>query len=63
MSVQTCLIHGMPMHYDFRSGFEICDMCEAIEANGEMSASPSQSENDIAHTSNPTPRNTPWAEC
>ena len=31
----TCLIHGMPMRYDFRSGLDICDMCEAVEQNGD----------------------------
>ena len=28
MSQDVCLIHGKPLHYDKRSGFDICYECE-----------------------------------
>jgi len=28
MGNNTCLVHGTEMHYDMRSGLEICDLCE-----------------------------------
>ena len=28
--MNLCFVHGLPLHYDYRSGFELCPECEAI---------------------------------
>lgn len=32
---EYCLIHGTPLHYDMRSGFEICYQCERDKEENE----------------------------
>jgi len=28
--MNLCFVHGLPLHYDSRSGFEMCSKCEEI---------------------------------
>ena len=51
MSDDVCLIHGSPMRYDFRSGLELCPLCET-EEELRKSLIPATEETQPAHDPN-----------